>query len=211
MALTQYWEALLRGPRTVELDRLAADQLLTAGDVRGEFMALTLKRLDRGGAVSSTERKKLTKLYKRLRLDWLGALAPVVRSTGRFPPVDTWESRHGGPPGPEREDVPFDGYDSNDPNFEIWERGFPVRLTCQLRGSTIGAHEWLTVRELFLAPPQDEGVHPLELGDPVTRHLRVVRTEDAWTPWLREYLRRIGREALLDEPSEWSHSTLMSL
>ncbi len=219
--LGQFFSALERGPRTLELDRVVADALLGAGDARGEFVALTLKRHDHAGAMSSLTRKKLTRLFRRLRVEWLGPLAPGVVSDGRYPPVYSHRARHeGGPPEREREDLPFDGYDPDDPQLEIWERGFPVRLGCRLTGTTAGAAEWLTVRELHLV--HADGSLPTELAHPSTRHLRRVvasvfvasRAEvasdqqgSAWPGHLRAYLRSIGREVLLDTPSEWQAPT----
>lgn len=177
---------------------MAADALLSVGDVRGEFMALSLKKHDQRGSLSALSQKKLIKLFKRLRTDWLGALAPVV----------SWERLHdhregGGPTF--RIDVPCDGYEPAMQNAEIWEHSFPVRLVCRLTGSSTGAREWLTVREVHLAPA--ENAMPTELTHAVTRHLRRVHLTDSggsqWPEQIREYLRSIGREALLDTPSEW--------
>ncbi len=202
--LAPFFDALERGPRTLELDRVAADALLSVGDARGDFMALTLKKHDLGGAHSSLSLKKLTKLFKRLRVDWLGALAPVVLDGG-YPLVRNPMAREGGHEYRMRVDAPFDGYNPADDHREIWEHGFPVRLICRLNGTTIGAREWLTVREVHLVPGQ--GDVPVELSHAVTQHVQRVMVVEypatKWTEDLRRFLQSIGREALLDAPSEW--------
>ncbi len=133
---------------------------------------------------SSTVKKRLAKLFERHRQAWLGPLFP------RLAPMH----------------VRDDG--------ERWERGFPVRLACMLDGSTVGAREWLTVRELVVVDPGVEGALPLELKPETTPHLRAIFPYAArWSPreglvlaprwpgFVRKYLESIGREALLEVPS----------
>jgi uncharacterized protein (TIGR02996 family) len=173
-------QRLGQDPTDEQTRRVLADVLLEAGDPRGEFLALAQKRTQ-----SATVKKRLAKLFKRHRAEWLGPLASVV--------VHELER-------------------------EVWEFGFPVRLACRLTGSTVGAHEWLTVREVVVVAPDSEGEAPLELHALSTPNLRAVSPFPAkwssreglveaprWAGFLRAWLTAAGRGALLDAASEWGH------
>ncbi len=171
---------LAQHPTDEETRRVLSDVLLEVGDPRGEFLALSLKRTQ-----SATLKKKLAKLFKRHRLEWLGPLATLV-----VPEVEP----------------------------DVWEHGFPVRMACHLNGSTVGAQEWLTLRELVVVAPNVEGELPLELHAVTTPNLRAVYPFPAkwssreglvqaprWPQFLRSWLTLIGRGELLDVRSEWDH------
>jgi uncharacterized protein (TIGR02996 family) len=171
---------LARDPTDVQTRRVLADVLLEAGSPRGEYLALSLKPTQ-----SATLKKRLAKLFKRHRLEWLGPLSSVV-----VPEVEP----------------------------EVWELGFPVRVACRLDGSTVGAQEWLTVREVLVVAPNEAGEVPLELHAVTTPNLRAVYAFPArwssreglveaprWPEVLRSWLTVEGRGELLDVASEWGH------
>jgi uncharacterized protein (TIGR02996 family) len=94
---------------------------------------------------------------------------------------------------------------------EIWHRGFPVRFGCVLTGSTERAKEWLTVRELIVAAPEEHEQWPLELLAETTPNLRAIYpvsagwlsreglVQDArWPNRLEKWLKEHGRERLLN-------------
>jgi uncharacterized protein (TIGR02996 family) len=178
--LLELLQRVARDPDDEDARRVLADVLMDAGDPRGEFIALSMKRTQ-----SATLKKKLNKLFKRHRLEWLGPVASVV--------------------------VP-------DVERDVWECGFPVRLACSLNGSTVGAKEWLTVREVVLVAPEEEGAAPLELRAETTPNLRAISLFPArwssreglvqaprWLSFARSWLTLIGRGELLEVPSEWEH------
>lgn len=194
-------EALGRAPGDHAVRRVLADALVEAGDPRGEFIALTMNRRE-GKSSSATIQKKLAKRFHRHRAEWLGPLAAVVV------PDEPWVSYRDrmmileGAPAPDPVEIPFDGHAGGEQS-EVWDLAFPARLRCRLSGTTAGAAEWLTVRELILLPSTD---FPSELAHSVTEHLRFVWVEDpnpGGPERVREYLRSIGREALLDGRTEW--------
>lgn len=185
-----------------------ADALTERGDPRGEFIALTVKRAQASGL----QRRRLEKLFRRHRREWLGALAAVVDSdawlpsSARYVPYANLEG--GRPPAPL---LPADGFVEDNPWVEIWDRGFPVRLACQLDGkSAVGAPEWQTVRELWLQNLQPR-VRLVELESQMTRNLCRVAlgptNSSGAAQQLRSYLVAIGRVDLLDAQSEWPGGT----
>lgn len=187
-ALLPLLERLRDSPRDDVLRRVLADALMAEGDVRGDFIALTLRAHE--GTLAAVHKKKLAKLFKRHRTAWLGALANVAVT--------------GSSTGPVADRV----FGSGEDDWEIWEKGFPVRLAARLHGTTLHAPEWATVRELILLPADQP---PLELAHPCTRQLTHVRlfapapddSTRGWRAQLRAYLAQLGREALLDSPTEW--------
>lgn len=188
MTLRPLWrwlEALAQNPNDDDLRRVVADALSAEGDVRGEYMTLSLKRAT--SRLSATHVKRLTKLFERHRGAWLGPLETVLTTVG--------------------------GHDGWARSLERWEHGVPVRLAARLSGSTMGAKEWWTVRELWLAPSSS---FPTELEHPVTKHLRAVfpfgalegSDELDWSILLEEYLRSIGRAPLFRAGTEWGEFDL---
>lgn len=178
MTLEHWLEQLAERPGDHDLRRVIADALSAAGDERGEYITLSLKRATSG--LSATHLKRVTKLFERHRLEWLGPLATVSADVAR-------------------RDA-----------FERWEHGVPVRLAAKLDGSTVGAKEWWTIRELWLAPSSG---FPTELEHPVTKHLRSVSAFGeaegfVWSTLLEDYLRSIGRERLLGVRTEWPDDEL---
>lgn len=179
----QWLEKLAERPADDDLRRVVADALSAEGDERGEYMTLSLKRVTSG--LSATHLKRLTKLFERNREAWLGPLAKVRTEPGRH---DGWLL-----------------------SLERWEHGVPVRLAARLDGSTAGAKEWWTIRELWLAPSSS---FPTELEHPVTKHLRSVSAFGEaegfeWSAMLEEYLRGIGREQLLHARTQWPDDGVM--
>jgi uncharacterized protein (TIGR02996 family) len=94
---------------------------------------------------------------------------------------------------------------------EVWEHGFPVKLTCYLDGTTVGAWQWLTVRELVLAGSESTAHLPLELQPSCTPNLRSVVAMPArwssreglvqaerWPAELERWLEANGRGHLLN-------------
>ncbi len=180
--LTHWLEKLAERPADDDLRRVVADALSAEGDERGEYMTLSLKRETSG--LSATHVKRLTKLFERHREAWLGPLAKVGTDVGRH---DGWLV-----------------------SLERWEHGVPVRLAARLDGSTAGAKEWWTIRELWLAP---SSAFPTELEHPVTKHLRSVSAFGEadgfeWSVLLEEYVRSIGRENLLHARTQWPDDEL---
>ncbi len=186
-----YFEALSRSFEDVATRRVMADLYLEANDQRGDFISMILK-----GSPSATIEKRLTKLFKRHRSEWLGPLEEVIEP--RAPDDSQWPR--------------FDGSSPN--QTEVWDRGFPARIACFLEGSTTGAPEWATIREIELMPSISHDVLPLELSHPMTANVRrielVSRRGDAiWVERVREYLRNLGRGALLNAPTLWRYDESM--
>ncbi|MER2565768.1 MAG: hypothetical protein ABTQ32_33905 [Myxococcaceae bacterium] len=182
MQLANWLERLAERPADDDLRRVVADALSAEGDERGEYMTLSLKRATSG--LSATHLKRLTKLFERNREAWLGPLAKVRSDVGQH---DGWQV-----------------------SLERWEHGVPVRLAARLDGSTAGAKEWWTIRELWLLP---SNALPTELEHPVTKHLRSVSAFGEaegfqWSVLLEEYLHSIGREHLLHARTQWPDDEL---
>lgn len=181
-SLAHWLEKLAERPADDDLRRVVADALSAEGDERGEYMTLSLKRATSG--LSATHLKRLTKLFERNRGAWLGPLEKVLTDLGRH---DGWMV-----------------------SLERWEHGVPVRLAGRLDGSTAGAKEWWTIRELWLAPSSS---FPTELEHPVTKHLRSVSAFGEaegfeWSVMLAEYVRSIGRADLLHGRTQWPDDEL---
>ena len=196
----ELWQTLSHGTPADEALRVIADWFTETGNPRGEFISKLLESRPMPDAPTFS---RLSRLFESHRRDWLGQLSAIAWCE---PDDVQWEhQRWFANQLPPQSSLSLE--------FEQWQFGFPQVFVGEVRGTTRGAPEWHTVRELILVHAF-EGELPTELEDETTAGLQRINfsldrgLESGWSEWgdspedrarerIGAYLQRIGRQNLL--------------